>query len=470
MRPKDQLPATEQSAVVYSIPCQDCSARYVGETGKRLCTRLHEHQLAVNREDKLSLVYGHVQQEKHSFAFGEASVIGRASDKMARLVLESWSSVDTINRAIDLHPAYQALRTRLQINATYSVVISYHLLNQATARCEYVHTDRTVISDEMEIKEATPPAAPQIVALCAGPGAVIFGVSNPPVSPENEPTDKIVSQRVLFAPSSEFHSASNLASKSIILDVEGQPRSETVDANEEAVQDALENAPAQRKMSATDPPLVTVPITNLIPGTNYTFEWSSANQFSLTTTSQFTTSTAPLAPPLKPTHYIFLMPTSHHLRMAVFLDDPCPYENGGRAELGNILIRYRRAVRRRDEPNSPFTGYGNWTESQVCIKNRPKNSVDPLSAVEVAIGSDVSRILWSGDEAIQCELKVENTAVEYEVAVATTNRFGMSPWLPAIYRPEEAVRSAYLYRSRAFRKKAFSILSTFVLLPIFDLF
>ncbi|BHF69890.1 hypothetical protein SprV_0301293700 [Sparganum proliferum] len=33
---------------------------------------------------------------------------------MARLVLESWSSVGTINRAIDLHPAYQALRTRLQ--------------------------------------------------------------------------------------------------------------------------------------------------------------------------------------------------------------------------------------------------------------------------------------------------------------------------------------------------------------------
>nr|VZI43736.1 unnamed protein product [Spirometra erinaceieuropaei] len=114
MRPKDPLPATEQSAVVYSIPCQNCNARYVGETGKRLCTRLHEHQLAVNREDKLSLVYGHMQQEKHSFAFGEASVLSRAHDKMARLVLESWSSVGTINRAIDLHPAYQALRTRLQ--------------------------------------------------------------------------------------------------------------------------------------------------------------------------------------------------------------------------------------------------------------------------------------------------------------------------------------------------------------------
>nr|VZI02146.1 unnamed protein product [Spirometra erinaceieuropaei] len=124
MRPKDPLPATEQSAVVHSIPCQNCNARYVGETGKRLCTRLHEHQLAVNREDKLSLVYGHMQQEKHSFAFGEASVLSRAHDKMARLVLESWSSVGTINRAIDLHPAYQALRTRLQSVQTGPTVLA----------------------------------------------------------------------------------------------------------------------------------------------------------------------------------------------------------------------------------------------------------------------------------------------------------------------------------------------------------
>ncbi|BHF66335.1 hypothetical protein SprV_0200935100 [Sparganum proliferum] len=116
--------ATEQSAVVYSIPCQNCNARYVGETGKRLCTRLHEHQLAVNREDKLSLVYGHMQQEKHSFAFGEASVLGRTHDKMARLVLESWSSVGTINRAIDLHSAYQALRTRLQSVQTGPTVLA----------------------------------------------------------------------------------------------------------------------------------------------------------------------------------------------------------------------------------------------------------------------------------------------------------------------------------------------------------
>ncbi|BHF84500.1 hypothetical protein SprV_0902765100 [Sparganum proliferum] len=113
MKPKDPLPTTEQSAVVYSIPCLNCNARYVGETGKRLGTRLHEHQLAISRKDKLSLVYGHIRELNHDFAFEKARVIDRANEEMARLVLEIWSSSGTLNRAIDLHPAYQALRTRL---------------------------------------------------------------------------------------------------------------------------------------------------------------------------------------------------------------------------------------------------------------------------------------------------------------------------------------------------------------------
>ena len=113
MKPKDPLPMTEQSAVVYSIPCQDCDARYVGETGKRLGTRLHERQLAINREDKLSMVYSHMQQRKHVFAFDKTRVIGRANNKMARLLLESWSSTGTLKRAIELNPAYQAIRAVL---------------------------------------------------------------------------------------------------------------------------------------------------------------------------------------------------------------------------------------------------------------------------------------------------------------------------------------------------------------------
>nr|VZI16763.1 unnamed protein product [Spirometra erinaceieuropaei] len=33
MRPKDPLPVTEQSAGIYSIPCQNCDAKYAGERG-----------------------------------------------------------------------------------------------------------------------------------------------------------------------------------------------------------------------------------------------------------------------------------------------------------------------------------------------------------------------------------------------------------------------------------------------------
>ncbi|BHF76880.1 hypothetical protein SprV_0501998000 [Sparganum proliferum] len=110
MKPKNPLPT---SAVVYSITCLNCNARYVGETGKRLGTRFHEHQLAINSKDKLSLVYGHIRELNHDFAFDKTRVIGRASEKMARLVLGSWSLTGTPNRAIDLHHAWQALRTRL---------------------------------------------------------------------------------------------------------------------------------------------------------------------------------------------------------------------------------------------------------------------------------------------------------------------------------------------------------------------
>ncbi|VDN31665.1 unnamed protein product [Dibothriocephalus latus] len=59
-------------------------------------------------------VYDLTQQKNHAFAFDTAKVLARANDKIARLLLESWSSTGTLNRAMDLHPAYRALRTRLE--------------------------------------------------------------------------------------------------------------------------------------------------------------------------------------------------------------------------------------------------------------------------------------------------------------------------------------------------------------------
>ncbi|KAM3171045.1 hypothetical protein ACTXT7_017389, partial [Hymenolepis weldensis] len=48
------------------------------------------------------------------------------------------------------------------INATYSVVINHRPQGKIYARCEYVHTDGTIVADEIEIKQATPPAPPKV--------------------------------------------------------------------------------------------------------------------------------------------------------------------------------------------------------------------------------------------------------------------------------------------------------------------
>ncbi|KAM3174868.1 hypothetical protein ACTXT7_009659 [Hymenolepis weldensis] len=253
----------------------------------------------------------------------------------------------------------------------------------------------------------------------------------------------------------EFHSASNLASKSIILDKNGQPISEkTVDGDEEEIQEALlhpndhmsqiEHILRRQSQSERDM-LSIIPLTNLLPGTNYTFEWSSANQFHLTTTLQFITATTPLTSPSKPTHFVFLVPTASHLRISVFLDDPCPYDNGGRAELSNILIRYRPVAQELGHASyrrgsEQLFGYGNWSETSVCLQNQDKESIDHRLSL---FSQQQPPIKWSGDAEIQCDVEVKDPQANLEVAVATVNRFGTSPWVSSIYRASDALTSAY---------------------------
>ena len=41
----------EKSGLAYKIPCRDCDAVYIGETGRSLKTRKREHFNAVKRMD-----------------------------------------------------------------------------------------------------------------------------------------------------------------------------------------------------------------------------------------------------------------------------------------------------------------------------------------------------------------------------------------------------------------------------------
>uniref|UniRef100_A0A0X3Q2C9 GIY-YIG domain-containing protein n=1 Tax=Schistocephalus solidus TaxID=70667 RepID=A0A0X3Q2C9_SCHSO len=114
MRPKAPLPRGESTNVIYRVQCNSCAVNYIGETGKRLQTRVGEHMRAVRRMDPLSLVADHCADSGHTFAFQNAEILGRGSDRVARETIEAWHTGTTsINRCVTLPTAYQALRTQL---------------------------------------------------------------------------------------------------------------------------------------------------------------------------------------------------------------------------------------------------------------------------------------------------------------------------------------------------------------------
>ncbi|BHF62138.1 hypothetical protein SprV_0100511900 [Sparganum proliferum] len=114
MRPKDPIPKQEMSAVVYRLQCSCGRCNYVGETGRRLQTRMHEHKLAVRGLDSKSEVATHAAQMGHIFNYDAVEIVGRGGDHTTRQVQEAWMSTDrSVNRHINLPPPYLTLRTFL---------------------------------------------------------------------------------------------------------------------------------------------------------------------------------------------------------------------------------------------------------------------------------------------------------------------------------------------------------------------
>ncbi|VDK70012.1 unnamed protein product [Dibothriocephalus latus] len=86
MLPKDPEPVNEKSSVIYRIDCLCGEAKYVGETGKRVLRGIHQHELAVRRNDKLPLVVVHASMPGHGFNFERVQILGRSDDRTSRLL------------------------------------------------------------------------------------------------------------------------------------------------------------------------------------------------------------------------------------------------------------------------------------------------------------------------------------------------------------------------------------------------
>ena len=88
---KDKVPAEKQSGVVYKIPCS-CGKVYLGETKRRLETRLKEHKDACRRgELEKSAIAEHAWTNDHAIKWEETSVVDRASRHAELLLKEALS-------------------------------------------------------------------------------------------------------------------------------------------------------------------------------------------------------------------------------------------------------------------------------------------------------------------------------------------------------------------------------------------
>jgi len=69
-KPKDEVPLEKKTGVVYEIPCGNCEAVYIGETGRALKTRQKEHMANVRLgKTDSSAISEHANTNNHDISW-----------------------------------------------------------------------------------------------------------------------------------------------------------------------------------------------------------------------------------------------------------------------------------------------------------------------------------------------------------------------------------------------------------------
>ncbi|KAK2176307.1 hypothetical protein NP493_672g01011 [Ridgeia piscesae] len=98
VHPKDKVELVEQGELLYQIPCKNCGAECIGETGRLLKTRLDEHRKDADntnnekytRSNKSALtVTDHAMTENHIIDWEGAIIIEKEPNRRTRQIKEA---------------------------------------------------------------------------------------------------------------------------------------------------------------------------------------------------------------------------------------------------------------------------------------------------------------------------------------------------------------------------------------------
>ena len=116
---KDLIPKELKSCVVYRFRCAGCSACYVGETSRHICTRINEHL----NMDKASHIFQHLQDSPRCRTLCSSECFVVIDQATTRTQLK-------FKEAVYIHWEKPSLNQQLfQVNLNLSFVISCYIIS-----------------------------------------------------------------------------------------------------------------------------------------------------------------------------------------------------------------------------------------------------------------------------------------------------------------------------------------------------
>lgn len=84
-KPKKLLKTGRWTHVIYNVKCMDCDKWYISQIGRKLTTRIYEHELARIRHDPTPFVSVDEQKEEQKFNLDNVEILHQAATRHTRV-------------------------------------------------------------------------------------------------------------------------------------------------------------------------------------------------------------------------------------------------------------------------------------------------------------------------------------------------------------------------------------------------